>query len=130
MSPPERSPANDPHEWLKRARSNLVRARQREAGVYLEDLCFDAQQAAEKAVKAVLVARRIDFPYLHDLTHLVSLLKGAGEVLPEAIRNAGRLTPYAVLTRYPGTVRPVTERDYERAVKIAEAVVGWAGEQL
>ena len=130
MSPPERSPANDPHEWLNRARSNLVRARRREAGVYLEDLCFDAQQAAEKAVKAVLVARRIDFPYLHDLTHLVSLLKGAGGVLPEAIRDAGRLTPYAVLTRYPGTVRPVTERDYERAVKIAEAVVGWAGEQL
>ncbi len=30
-------------------------------GVYLEDLCFDAQQAAEKAIKAVLIARSIPF---------------------------------------------------------------------
>ena len=130
MNPADRRSPDDPREWLNRARSNLVRARQREAEVYLEDLCFDAQQAAEKAIKAVLVARRIDFPYLHDLAHLLSLLKGAGEVVPEAVRDARKLTPYAVLTRYPGTVRPVTEREYERAVKIAEAVVGWAGEQL
>ncbi len=51
MSPPERLPPDDPREWLNRARSNLVRAGHRDAGVYLEDLCFDAQQAAEKAVK-------------------------------------------------------------------------------
>ena len=67
MSPPERLPPDDPREWLNRARSNLVRARRGEAGVYLEDLCFDAQQAAEKAVKAVLVAHKVDFPYVHDL---------------------------------------------------------------
>ena len=130
MGPPERRSPDDPREWLNRARSNLVRARQHEAEVYLEDLCFDAQQAAEKAIKAVLIARGIDFPYLHDLAHLLSLLKGAGAVLPEVVRDAGKLTPYAVLTRYPGMVRPVTEREYERAVKIAEAVVRWAEEQL
>ena len=130
MRPPEHRPAEDPHEWLNRARSNLVRARQREAGVYLEDLCFDAQQAAEKAVKAVLVARRIDFPYVHDLAHLLSLLERTEAVVPEAVRQAEDLTPYAVLTRYPSTATPLTERDYERAVKIAEAVVRWAGEQL
>ena len=64
------------------------------------------------------------------MAHLLSLLKGAGGVLPEAVRDAGRLTPYAVLTRYPSTATPLTERDYEHAVKIAEAVVRWAGEQL
>jgi len=48
--PPEQRPLDDPHEWLRRARSNLARAQAdiRLAGVYLEDLCFDAQQAAEK----------------------------------------------------------------------------------
>ena len=45
--PPERLPADDPHEWLNRARSNLLRARAVIPGVYFEDLCFDAQQAAE-----------------------------------------------------------------------------------
>ena len=130
MSPPERLPPDDPREWLNRARSNLVRARRGEAGVYLEDLCFDAQQAAEKAVKAVLVAHKVDFPYVHDLAHLLSLLEGTGTVVPEAVRQAEELTPYAVLTRYPGMVRPVTEQDHRRAVKVAAAVVRWAEEQL
>jgi len=55
--PPAPRPPDDPHEWLRRARSNLARAQAdiRLAGVYLEDLCFDAQQAAEKAIKAVLI---------------------------------------------------------------------------
>ncbi|MFQ5880960.1 MAG: HEPN domain-containing protein [Candidatus Methylomirabilales bacterium] len=45
---PERHLPEDPREWLNRARSNLVRAKTKRKGVYLEDLCFDAQQAAEK----------------------------------------------------------------------------------
>lgn len=61
---PERRQPDDPVEWLNRARSNLQRARLdvRLDDVYLEDLCFDAQQAAEKAIKAVMIHRGIDFP--------------------------------------------------------------------
>ena len=51
MSPPERFPPDDPREWMNRARSNLVLAKSRILGAYLEDLCFAAQQAAEKAIK-------------------------------------------------------------------------------
>jgi hypothetical protein len=41
--------------WLQRAESNLEIARwARREKVLLEDLCFDAQQAAEKALKALL----------------------------------------------------------------------------
>ncbi len=130
MSPLERRLPDEPREWLNRAHSNLIRARQREAGVYIEDLCFDAQQAAEKAVKALLVAHKVEFPYVHDLAHLVSLLEGSGVVIPEAIRRAEELTPYAVLGRYPSTLRPLTEYDRERALEIAEAVVRWVEEQL
>ena len=38
---------------------------------YLEDLCFGAQQAAEKAIKAVMISRNIDFPYVHNLALLL-----------------------------------------------------------
>ena len=51
-------------------------------------------------------------------------------IVPEAIRRANELTPYAVVARYPGRVRPVTERDHERVLEIAEAVVRWVEEQL
>ncbi len=47
---PERYPPEDPREWLNRARSNLALASAQGEGVYLEDLCFNAQQAVEKAI--------------------------------------------------------------------------------
>ncbi len=41
--------------WLKRARSNLERAKigKVSPGILYEDLCFDAQQAVEKSLKAI-----------------------------------------------------------------------------
>ena len=123
MNPPERFPPDDPREWMNRSRSNLVLAKNRIPDAYLEDLCFDAQQAAEKAIKAVMIAREIEFPYVHDLGSLLSLLEEIGEPVPEAIRTAVSLTTYATATRYPNTGAPVTEQEYQDAVAIAEAVV-------
>ncbi len=97
---------------------------------YLEDLCFEAQQAAEKAIKAVLIRRHIEFPYVHDLARLLSLLEEQGEELPEVVRKAEELTRYALVTRYPGIARPVSEQEYAEAVAIAEAVVQWAEKRV
>ena len=130
MKPPERLPPDDPREWLNRARSNLAQAREQLPGVYLEDLCFNAQQAAEKAVKAVMISRRIDFPYVHDLAHLMSILEDVGEVLPGTVRRAEALTQFAWATRYPSTHSPVSANEHLEAVELAEAVVNWAAEHL
>ena len=46
--PLERYPPDDPREWLNRAQSNMKRAKTEIPGVYLEDLCFDAQQARKR----------------------------------------------------------------------------------
>src|SRR5712691_3493846 len=126
--PPERFLPNDPREWLNRARSNLSRAKAKIPEAYLEDLCFDAQQAAEKAIKAVLMKKGIAFPYVHDLARLLTLMEETGEEIPESVRQAEDLTRYAVVTRYPGLTEPVTEAHYEEAVASAEAVVRWAEE--
>lgn len=128
--PPERWPPDDPREWLNRARSNLALAQVTISCVYLEDLCFDAQQAAEKSIKAVLIARGIDFPYTHDLTDLLSILERLGIVIPPAVANAGRLSRFAVVTRYPGIGGPVTADEHRHAVAIAKAVVAWAEEMV
>jgi HEPN domain-containing protein len=128
--PLERFPPNDPREWLNRARSNLSRAKAKIPEAYLEDLCFDAQQAAEKAIKALLIKRGIAFPYVHDLARLLTLLEEAGEEIPESLRQAEDLTRYAIVTRYPGLAEPVTEAHYQEAVASAEAVVRWAEEKI
>lgn len=128
--PPERFSPDDPREWLNRARSSLALARNRVPEAYLEDLCFLAQQAAEKAVKALLIDRGIDFPYVHDLGRLLFLLDKEEESVPEAIRAAAELTLYASATRYPGVMRPVTAEEYAEATEIAEAVVRWVEQRL
>jgi len=51
-------------QWLRRARSNLARASQGQVApdVLFEDPCFNAQQAAEKALKALLVLKGVQVP--------------------------------------------------------------------
>lgn len=126
MKPPERFPPDDPREWLNRARSNLALATSRSPAVYLEDLCFELQQAAEKAIKAVMLSRGIEPPHIHDIASLLSTLEDASERIPTGVRRGARLTAYAVEARYPALKQPVTERDYGDAVETAEAIVSWA----
>jgi HEPN domain-containing protein len=128
--PPERFPPDDPREWLNRARSNLALAQMHLPEAYLEDLCFQAQQAAEKAIKALLIKQGVVFPYVHDLARLLTILEEAGEPIPETIRNAEALTRYAVMTRYPGLAEPVTEAQYEEAIATAEEVIQWVANRI
>jgi HEPN domain-containing protein len=120
--------ADDPREWLNRANSSLLKAQVAAAtpGVYLEDVCFDAQQAAEKAIKAVLLFREGRFPYIHDLAQLLTLVEQSGLTFAPEIRRAVILSDYAVATRYPGVAEPVTREEYAEALQLAEQVVTWA----
>lgn len=84
--PPERWDPTDPVTWLRRARSDLALASgdRALADVLYEDLCFHAQQAAEKAIKAVLVHRQVAFPRTHAIVDLLTLASRAGVELSEA----------------------------------------------
>jgi HEPN domain-containing protein len=129
--PPDAPIPGTPQGWLGRARGNLARARQpKPKEGFWEDLCFDAQQAAEKAIKAVLVRRGVAFPKTHDIRSLLSLLSKAGETIPSEIAEADNLTDYATDTRYPGNPEPVSEEECSRAVALAERVVRWAEDKI
>ena len=61
-------------QWLSRARSDLVLAQMTEDQRLLpEILAFHAQQAAEKALKALLVHHQVEFPRTHVIALLVNL---------------------------------------------------------
>lgn len=116
--------------WLQRAESNLEIARRaRGKKVFLEDLCFEAQQAAEKALKALLIYLSGDYPKVHAFTLLLERLEEHVSV-PEPIQDVVELTDYAVQIRHPGDYYPVTEEEYERAVELAEKVLGWVKSQI
>ena len=63
-------------------------------------VCFHAQQAAEKALKALLTARDIEFAKTHNLLFLSDVLND--EQITEYNEALDRLTDHAVETRYPG----------------------------
>ena len=130
MSLPKRFPPDDPREWMNRARSSLAMARSRVPNTYLEDLCFQAQQAAEKSIKALMIMRNVDFPYVHDIARLLVVLEASGESIPEEVRRASSLTRYAVATRYPGIEQPISEQQYTEAIKDAEVVIEWVDARL
>jgi HEPN domain-containing protein len=97
---------------------------------YWEDLCFEAEQAVEKALKAVLRSRGIDFPKTHDIGELLALLDRSGQKVSQDLWKADSLTTYAVETRYPGPAEPVTRSEYREAVALAQKVVKWAENTL
>ncbi len=113
--------------WLKRARSNLERAKMGKVtqGILYEDLCFDAQQAVEKSLKAILINLNQSFPNTHSIGILLKLIEEAGVEIPKNINQAKLLTAYAVDARYPGDYEPVSKEEYKEALKIAEDVFKW-----
>jgi hypothetical protein len=60
------------------------------------------------------------------LARLLTLLEESGEAVPDRVKDAGRLTRFAVEPRYPGFGRPVTEAEYQTLLDVAREVVHWA----
>ncbi len=119
-------------EWLKRAKSNLARGKVGKVSedILYEDLCFDAQQAAEKAFKTICIINDIRFKKAHDISYLICLLENGNITVPEELQKAKILTDYAVELRYPGDYPPVDENMYKDAIAIAEVVVSWVETEL
>lgn len=89
-------------EWIQKADEDLGFA---EIGLqhsnFFAQICFHFQQAAEKYLKAVIVANELEFRPVHDLQELVVVIKNK---LPEVETIAGDcayLNPYYIDTRYP-----------------------------
>ena len=57
-------------------------------GIYLEDLCCNLQQAAGKAIRALLIKHDVAFPYVHDIGELLMLLEDVGQSVPEISRQS------------------------------------------
>ncbi|HTU78794.1 MAG TPA: HEPN domain-containing protein [Solirubrobacteraceae bacterium] len=87
-------------------------------------VCFHAQQAVEKALKAVLAARGVEFAHRHDQRVLIGQCENAGVRLPEELAEVDLLSPYAAELRYDDDTVHAVER--EAASRWATAAVQWA----
>jgi HEPN domain-containing protein len=121
-------------EWINRAKgslklSKIVIAFGVNDGYYYEDLCYQTQQAVEKALKGFLIFFDVEPEFTHNIETLINELEKFTEV-PAHIREATNLTKYAVLTRYPGWHEEITKEKYEIAVKIAEECLDWVENRI
>ena len=81
--PPELRDPGDPAEWLRRARSNLAKAKAGDVPeVVYEDLRFEVQRTSEKAIKALLVRQQVVFPKTHAIGELLTLAQESGIEVP------------------------------------------------
>lgn len=113
-------------DWLRHAKSDLALARAgRARGVLLGDLCYHLQQCVEKSLKAVLVRHNMPFPYTHNISVLITLVRKTKAKWPKPLNRCAELTDYAVSTRYPGETEPITAADYRQALTIAAKVLAW-----
>lgn len=92
-------------------------------------VAYHLQQAAEKALKAVLIRHGAEVPLTHDIGLLLDL---CAEHLPESREWGGavRLTIYGTQARYPGLAEQVGEREVEEAVGIAARIVETVASRL
>ncbi|RNC69209.1 MAG: HEPN domain-containing protein [Desulfuromonadales bacterium] len=125
--PPRKGFLALPSEWLTHARSDIAFARLGlNQDILPEQICFHAQQSAEKSLKAVLLHAGLDFPFTHDLEVLLDTMDAAGIEVPDELQEVGSLTPYAVETRYPGFWGDIGESDVREAIELAEKIFSWA----
>jgi len=85
---------------------------------------FHAQQAVEKALKAVLSSAGIIFRRTHDIAELLDLLADSGLSAPPEAETLDELNPYAVEARYGLVELSGLDRQKIR-VTIAQ-VLAWA----
>ena len=118
--------------WWEQARADLEAARDILTIEHWFAAAFFAQQAAEKAIKALfIVEKRHESPKTHNVVAVAEQLSAPSEVL-QALR---RLTPAYTVARYPDAAngRPVDAFNEELAsesVQDAEGVLKWVEGQL
>lgn len=110
---------NSVRKWLERADSSLkLGTVEKTDGICYEDLCFQLQQACEKALKAVLIFHDVEPRKTHSFGVLLQQIEKMQDV-PEPIKDVIILENYAVQTRYPGDYEPVDSEEYNEVKIVA-----------
>lgn len=104
------------------------RALKDDPGCHLSIICFHAQQAIEKSLKAVLFSQRIEFKRTHNLTELTFLLRQHDVETPVSDAQLLRLNPFAVTLRYDEMDFTLVER--EDADRWVNSIREWAESQV
>jgi HEPN domain-containing protein len=114
---------SETRRWLRQAHEDLRVAELLADGdnAAPHQACYFAQQAAEKALKAVLVFLQIEYPTSHNFDQLRDLVP-MGWPLKQEYPDLEGLTDWVIKGRYPGDWPDPTTTDSRNAARQARAL--------
>ncbi len=122
-------------DWLKQAHSDLKHSQNAREDGDFDWACFAAQQAAEKAVKALIEFFGGEF-WGHAITKLLEALKERCEIPEERKDDARLLDKFYIPTRYPNgfddgaPVDYYTQNEAEAAYEAAQRIIRFCESQI
>ena len=124
----------DAKEWLTYAEADLGVAEHLFRTYYpkpLAIICYHCQQAAEKAVKTIIVLHGSQggMPKRHDIFLLLNQIRNMVSIDSKFYDYADILAPYGVAMRYPNELQ-LEERHANKALEIANDFVAWARKNI
>jgi HEPN domain-containing protein len=123
------------YDWLRQARRDLDHAREDLKSGYYEWGCFSAQQAAEKAVKALYQHLHAE-AWGHSVRKLLESLPESHKCSQEIIESGASLDKFYIPTRYPNGFDVGAPEDYylrkdlEEAIIHAESIIRFCQDKL
>ena len=115
---------------MKKALSDLEHAKKSLEWKSYEWAQFAAEQAAEKALKAVCIEHKTGFTRTHDLTFLARKAGAGGEI----IEKCGILNSFYTFSRYPDAAEEMGGKLMQKAaldgINAAEEVIKWCQNQI
>ncbi len=125
---------DEARSWLDMARTDLGVAKHLYDTYYpqpLEIICYHCQQYAEKAIKALILAKGAPggMPHKHDLSFLLNQIKNLVAIDPEIFDYADMLNPYGVSVRYPNELF-LEKRHAEKAIIMSDAIFSWVSSRF
>ncbi len=123
------------HDWLAQSRRDLAAARAAMNADLHEWACFAAHQAAEKAVKALVIFSGGE-PWGHSITALLAGLCKRVPVERELLDVARMLDKHYIPTRYPNGFDTGAPGDYytlgeaEQAIRESEKVIAFCTDRM
>lgn len=108
--------------WLARADEDALAAGFILGGDMLtyDVVGFHAQQAVEKALKALLVRHAVRFDKTHDIGALLTQTEVVAPGISLTLVEAEELTVHAVSTRYPGQEPPLSKDEASQKLQVAK----------
>lgn len=112
--------------WWKSGQKDAETARYNLDGDKLEAAAFFAQQAAEKALKALQIKKLSEFERTHDLVALAKSLDSPTEI----IRFCETITPFCTMPRYPDVKITYDKQKFSSVINAIEKVGEWVKQNL